>query len=140
MAKYLVIKINIIKFISIIFLIFILSASFFFITKNNLISTKAYDIRLENYLINDTYIILETLTENNVDYVELYKFCDKTQLKYLESINSVQLENREFNLFSLEKDNIIEINGKKYIPLQKTLRAFSLDFEYEDNICIIKLV
>lgn len=133
MAKYLVVRVNIFRVVTIIIVTTLILIVFPFININSLINNKTYNIRQQYYYINDTYATIETFTENRIDYVELDKICDKLQLKYTDSNKIIKIQSHDnLKLVSFRKDDLITIDNKKYVPLRKILSSFFLRLKNDE--------
>lgn len=143
MAKYLIIKINIFRVFAIIIIttLILVVLTFINININNPINNKFYDVIQQNYRINNTYTIIQTVTESDIAYVELDKLCDELQLNYTESNKSITIINQNgLRSISFKKNNLITFDNEIYVPLKSTLYTFSLNMKKDkhNNIYIIE--
>lgn len=141
MAKYLVVRINIFRVVAIIIITTLILVVVTFININNPMNNKFYDVIQQNYRINNTYTIIQTVTESDIEYVEVDKLCNKLQLNYTESNKSIKIINQNgLRSISFKKNNLITFDNEMYVPLKSTLYTFSLNIKKDkhNNIYIIE--
>lgn len=136
MAKYLVVRINIFRAVTIIIITTLILIFFYLINinANNPASNKVYAVTQQNYRINGSYTIIQTFTEYDISYVELDRLCDELKLNYTESNKSIKIINQNgLRSISFKKNDLIVFDNEMYVPLKSTLYTFSLSMKKDKH-------